>query len=81
MKLKRIMNRKPKKCRLYFSLLLLLGIVMQSFAQSYVVNGKVSSEGKALKNVVVTDGKSTTVTNADGDYSLNVSPHSIFVYV
>ena len=81
MKLKRIMNRKPIKCRLYFSLLLLLGIVMQSFAQSYVVNGKVSSEGKALKNVVVTDGKSTTITNADGDYSLNVSPHSIFVYV
>ena len=75
------MNIKSINCRFYFSFLLLFTFVLNSFAQSYFVNGKVSSEGKALENVVVTDGENTTVTNAKGSYKLNVSEHSRFVYI
>ncbi len=81
------MNIKSRdKSKLFyrnFSLILLLfiGMSVQLSAQTYLVNGRVSSEGKALVNVVVTDGENTTVTNAKGEYSLNISEHSRFVYI
>lgn len=81
MKIKKIMKTKSNNYRFSFSLLLLLIITVQSIAQSYVVNGKVSGEGKALENVVVTDGKNTTVTDAEGNYTLDVSEYSRFVYL
>lgn len=81
-----MMKKRIKKLRLinyhfFFSLLLLLSIASQSFAQSYVVNGRVLSKLEALEGVVVTDGVSTTITNSDGIYTLEVSPHASFVYL
>lgn len=81
MMLYRPMKNKSASYRFLLFLLLLLGFSTQSIAQSYFVNGKVTGEGKALENVVVTDGENTTVTDAKGYYSLNVSPHSRFVYI
>ena len=81
-----ILNRTGKiklfNWNLYFTLLLFIGMSVQMSAQTYLVNGKVvANNGKALENVMVTDGDYTTVTNAKGEYKLNVSPHSKFVYV
>lgn len=61
--------------------ILLVSFTMLSFAQSYVVQGRVYSEGKALNGVVVTDGENVVVTNSEGEYTLEVSPHSRLVYV
>lgn len=74
---------KTKQVNYHFCLIVLffVGIAVQSFAQSYIVKGKVTADGKPLSNVVVTDGHSTSSTNANGEYTLNVSPHSTFVYV
>lgn len=61
--------------------LFFLSLCLQGSAQTYVVKGEVSSQGKALGDVVVTDGNSTTLTNANGGYTLHASPSSRFVYV
>ncbi len=53
---------------------------LQSYCQSSVF-GRVSSHGKGIRNVVVTDGFSTTLTDKKGDYSLSVHPLSKFVYI
>lgn len=53
---------------------------LQSYCQSSVC-GRVSSHGKGIRNVVVTDGFSTTLTDKKGDYSLSVHPLSKFVYI
>lgn len=81
MKIFKMIKIKPASNRLYITLLTILSIATQSFAQSYFVNGSVTSEGKALENVMVTDGNNTTLTNAEGHYTLNVSEHSRFVYL
>lgn len=75
------MKIKTTNIRLFFLFLLVVGVSAQGFAQSYVVKGRVSSDGKALPNVMVTDGDNTTLTNEKGQYQLNVSPHSKFIYV
>lgn len=65
----------------YSCLFFFFGIFAQCYAQIDAVKGKVSSQGKPLNNVVVTDGYSTTVTNSTGQYKLDASSHSSFVYV
>lgn len=80
-----ILNRtaKAKLCKrnLCFTLLLFISMSVQMFAQTYLVNGTVSSQGKALERVMVTDGNTTTLTDSKGNYTLHASPHSKFVYV
>lgn len=81
-----ILNRTDKtklfKRNIGLTLLLFIGMSVQMFAQTYSVNGKVvSNSGKALENVMVTDGDYTTLTNAKGEYKFDVSSHSQFVYV
>ena len=50
-------------------------------AHSFTVIGRVTGEGNPLENVVVTDGFNTSVTKANGEYSLDVSPHASFIYL
>ena len=78
-----IIKISNRYCRYSLGLILLLflSFSVQGFAQTYLVKGKVSSQGEALKNVMVTDGDNTTLTNSKGEYSLHVSLHSTFVYV
>lgn len=45
------------------------------------VNGKVTSEGKVLSGIVVTDGFSVTTTSSDGTYQLNPHSDARFVYL
>jgi hypothetical protein len=45
------------------------------------ISGVVDSDGKGLKNVVVTDGFNFTQTNENGVFKLNVSTESEFVYI
>ena len=64
------------------TLLLFIGMSVQTSAQTYLVNGKVvANNGIVLENVMVTDGDNTTLTDEKGEYSLVVSPDSKFVYV
>lgn len=82
MTLKRTDKTKFSNCNFGLTFLLFIGMSVQTFAQTYLVNGKVvANNGEPLENVMVTDGDFTTVTNAKGEYKLNVSPHSQFVYV
>ena len=81
MKINRIKKAKSINYHFFLSLFILLSIAAQSVAQSYVVKGRVSSQGEALQGVVVTDGMNTTVTNPNGDYTLDVSPQATFVYL
>ena len=76
-----VIKKESINSRCLYSFLLLLCFAANSFAQSYSVKGKVMSEEQLLGNVVVTDGRNVTVTNAKGEYTLDVSPHSTFVYV
>lgn len=81
-----ILNRTDKtklfKRIFCFTFLLFISMSVQMSAQTYLINGKVvANNGKALENVMVTDGDYTTLTNEKGEYTLNVSPHSKFVYV
>ena len=76
-----VINKELINTRFLFSLLLLFCFAANSIAQTYSINGKVLGEGKPLENVVVTDGRNVTVTNAEGVYTLDVSPYSTFVYL
>lgn len=81
MRLKRT-NKTTTHCYyFYLTFILFISMSVQGFAQTYLIKGKVSSSGKALQNVMVTDGENTTLTNAKGQYTLHTSPHSKFVYV
>ena len=76
-----VIKKESINSRFLYSFLLLLCFAANSFAQSYSVKGKVMSEEEPLENVVVTDGRNVTVTNAKGEYTIDVSPYSTFVYV
>lgn len=81
-KLKRI--RKKANTFTIFLMFLALLLPFNSMAQEIEVKGKVSSasDGLALPGVsIVVKGTSQgTITNVDGEYSLNVSPDAILVY-
>lgn len=49
--------------------------------EAAVINGKISSNGKPLAEVIVTDGFSFTVTNLDGGYSIDTHQRAEFVYI
>lgn len=67
---------------LYFLIIAAFAEVLPltSYCQT-TVRGKVVSEGRALKNVVVTDGFSTAQTDAKGDYSISTHPLAKYVYI
>ncbi len=46
-----------------------------------LISGKVHSGGKGIAGVVVTDGRTVTVTNAKGQYELNSLSNAEFVYI
>ena len=50
-------------------------------AQARKVRGNVSSEGKALPGVIVSDGYRFTSTKADGSFTLNTHKDARFVFV
>lgn len=45
------------------------------------IKGKVYSEGKGLKNVMVSDGTTCTLTDANGNYTINTSKNAEFIFV
>lgn len=45
------------------------------------ISGRVHAEGKGLKNVVISDGISCTLTDADGNYTINTDKHAEFIFV
>lgn len=45
------------------------------------IGGRVYSNGKGLKNVVVSDGINCTLTDVDGNYKLNSVSNTEFVFV
>ena len=54
--------------------------LMPSFAAD-IIKGKVESDGKPLEGVVVSDGYSCVLTDADGNYRLEAFPQSRYVFV
>ncbi|SDH22642.1 TonB-linked outer membrane protein, SusC/RagA family [Dyadobacter soli] len=72
-----------KKFVLLCSVLMLYGLVQTAFAQSRVVKGKVSVKTKGEELVgatVVVEGTNyATITDATGNYSIEVQPNSVLV--
>lgn len=50
------------------------------FAGNITVKGKVTSQGKALPSVQITDGKTIVLTDKHGNFSLETSDKSEYVY-
>lgn len=69
----------------FFRLFVLLVMFGTSFigvnSQCLEVNGRVSSGGNGIKDVVVTDGVYMTKTNYKGEYRLTIGVGSDFVYI
>ena len=72
-----------KKFVLFCSVLMLYGLVQTALAQSRVVKGKVSVKTKGEELVgatVVVEGTNyATITDATGNYSIEVQPNSVLV--
>lgn len=65
----------------YFLFVIFLIFTVPVLSQNYIVQGTVSSQGQALKNVMVTDGDNSTVTNSRGRFKFEVSIDSRFIYI
>ena len=57
------------------------GQTKTSLLQQTKLSGKVSSAGKALPNISVTDGFTVVVTDNDGNYSFYAHSNARFVYI
>lgn len=70
------------KRRFFLFLSVLISIILSTGnIESKNITGKISSAGIPITGVVVTDGTNFAVTNKKGDYSLELNPHSRFVYI
>lgn len=67
------------KMNVVFTLLLLLSYSLALSASG--INGRVTSQGKGLQNVIVTDGFTCVQTNKNGTYSLPLNKDARFVYI
>jgi len=63
--------------------MLLLGLLYTSavVASGGTISGKVSSNGRGISGVVVSDGYSVVKTSSNGKFSMNISPDARFVFV
>ncbi|WP_353720440.1 TonB-dependent receptor [Dyadobacter sp. 676] len=72
-----------KKIVLFCSVLMLCGLIQTAFAQNRVVKGKVTVKAKGDELVgatVVVEGTNyATITDAGGNYSIEVQPNSVLV--
>ena len=67
--------------RLNFVALLCVLFLAHGKAQNVLVSGRVTCSGKALVNVVVTDGKICVATDKKGFYSISTSKNTQFIYL
>ena len=63
------------------SLLLFLSFFLPEAITAATVEGKVTSEGEGLPNVVVTDGYQCVVTGSDGSFRLIPHQNAKFIYI
>ena len=67
---------------LYFIFgIITLGLSAQAYLKPTELTGKVICNGRAVKNVVVTDGYTCVKTTDDGSYYLIKNPSAEFVYI
>ena len=66
---------------IFFSFILSLTLVAQVNVQQIKLSGKVTSNGKGILNVGVTDGISIVKTNERGQYVLTTTDTTLFVYI
>ena len=70
------------KKRTVITLLFFLFLSVNNYAQNRsVIRGKVSSQGKGVSQVVVTDGFQCVQTDAKGNYQLTPFPEATFIYL
>ena len=70
-------NRRIKRFLVFIYIL----IQPITFVYSQSVNGYISSCGKGLREIIVTDGTNFTQTNAQGNYNLKLSDNAEFIYM
>lgn len=79
--MKQVYKKTSVIYRFYFCLLFFLPISISAIGQSHLIKGVVTTNGKGLENVIVSDGINCAVTDAKGNYNLYVSDDSQFVHV
>ena len=72
------MNKKRLLTYLLYSYTILFSAFV--FAGNITVKGKVTSQGKAISSVQITDGKTIVLTDKHGNFRLETSDNSEYVY-
>ena len=67
--------------RRIFLITICLATLMSWSAEARKVKGKVTSEGKGLSKVLVTDGQTFTKTQKNGSFSFEIADSAEFVYI
>ena len=81
MKYNSLIVKKSRLSILLTALLLFLSFFLPATITAATVEGKVTSEGKGLPNIVVTDGYQCVVTGSDGSFRLIPHQNAKFIYI
>ncbi|MCK9437380.1 MAG: hypothetical protein M0Q12_09250, partial [Synergistaceae bacterium] len=81
MKYNSLIVKKSRLSILLTALLLFLSFFLPATITAATVEGKVTSEGEGLPNVVVTDGYQCVVTGSDGSFRLIPHQNAKFIYI
>ena len=81
MKYNSLIVKKSRLSILLTALLLFLSFFLPATITAATVEGKVTSEGKGLPNIVVTDGYQCVLTGKDGSFRLTPHQEAKFIYI
>ena len=81
MKYNSLIVKKSRLSILLTALLLFLSFFLPATITAATVEGRVTSEGKGLPNIVVTDGYQCVLTGKDGSFRLTPHQEAKFIYI
>lgn len=64
----------------FFIIALLVAIELNAFAASVIVKGKVSTAGKGIPSVQITDGTNVVLTDRNGRFKIETSSKNEYIY-